>query len=74
MAIEFCLKTFTPLTVRDLKVGRAYVVVNPGWKSIVFISNPYQDIVAFSVCGNHLIFIDSTHEFREIDLEISATI
>lgn len=51
----------------DLKKGRAY----KSRVGVVYICNPYREIVAFSVCGALIVFDDEAHMlFKEIDLEI----
>jgi hypothetical protein len=51
----------------DLKEGRAYKSI----LGVVYICNPYREIVAFSVCGALIVLDDDAYmRFKEIDLEI----
>ena len=65
----------------DFEQGKAYMLVEPdtapAWGSgTVFISNwvpqPEEYIVAFSVCGNHIVWQNEDLRFKEVNLEISV--
>jgi len=62
-------------SVRDLIEGRAYVELTQDRfaHNTVFICNRYDDLVAFSVCGDYVVQdVDTSYKFKEVTLNIEV--
>ena len=53
----------------DMQDGRAYLDED----GYLFICNKYQDVIASSVSGNHVVTTSNGQRFREVNIEITVT-
>lgn len=57
------------LRAEQMESGRAYECEHGD----IYICNPYEDIIAFSVCGSLIVLRDVVTRYREVDMTIQVS-